>query len=36
MASDSDPRDVILISGRQENCENAKKALLVSIFINIL
>lgn len=26
-----DPRDIITISGRLENCENAKKALLVRI-----
>ena len=30
-ADDIDQRDVIIITGRIENCENAKKALLVSI-----
>lgn len=27
-----DPRDIITISGRLENCENAKRALLVRIY----
>lgn len=26
----ADPRDVIIITGREENCEKAKQALLVS------
>ena len=26
----TDPRDVIVITGREENCERAKQALLVS------
>ena len=29
----TDPRDIITISGRIENCESAKKALMVRLAI---
>ena len=34
-SEEKDPRDLIIITGRKEDCEAAKEAILVSLFTSI-